>query len=227
MSDMHRETPQRDIPKITPHLAGAVRRVRVEDAEHSEVLAELRSAENARLEMMKEALKPILAQVPEEIDLFDTGLVPGEHPRLFIDMLAYIEMARDRRSYRFLQDTRHGRVTLAESETIDGMLEAVTDYIARRMVEREKALVSDQTVEDAARRLVANAAPKAAVTEAPIAPLMTSPAPRRRSFFVGALIAFVNTLGVLAVLFLLGIGAWVVWALASPLVMAALDQVNR
>jgi hypothetical protein len=63
-------------------------------------------------------------------------------------------MGRDRRIYCFQQDTRHGRVLLAESERLDPIVEAITNYIARRVVEREKALAGDTTIEQAARAYV-------------------------------------------------------------------------
>lgn len=138
---------------VTPPLKAAIRRARVEEAEHSEVLAELRGAEIARLEMLRDTLEPVLAEIPEDVDLFDTGLTQGPHPRLFIDMIGFIEMGRDRRLYRFLQDTRYGRVKIAESEKIDTMVKAVTNYIARRLVEREKALASDTAEDTPAARL--------------------------------------------------------------------------
>ena len=127
-------------------LASAVRSARIEGVERSQVVAELRGAEMARLEMLKDAIAPVLAQVPQGNDLFDAGIMPGEHPRLFIDMIGFVEMGRDRRTYRLVQDTRHGRVVMAESDRLDAMEEAVTRYIARRMVERERALASDNTV---------------------------------------------------------------------------------
>ena len=77
-----------------------------------------------------------------ETDLFDAGLVKGANPRLFVDMIAFVDMGRDRRLYRFHQDTRHGRTNLAESERIEVIVEAVTAYVARRLVEREKALAA-------------------------------------------------------------------------------------
>ncbi len=127
----------------TPPLKAAIRRARVEEAERSDVIAELRGAEIARLEMLQDALQPILAEVPADADLFDIGLMPSAHPRLFIDMIGFIEMGHDKRLYRFFQDTKHGRVTLAESEKIANIVQAVTDYIARRLIEREKALAAD------------------------------------------------------------------------------------
>jgi hypothetical protein len=57
-------------------------------------------------------------------------------------MVAHVAMGRDKRMYRFVQDTRHGRVVLAEAHDVPTIVKAVTDYIARRMIEREHALVT-------------------------------------------------------------------------------------
>jgi hypothetical protein len=127
---------------MAPSLPAAMRRARVEQAERSDVIDELRGAELARLEALHEAIKPVLDQVPDDVDMFDAGLAPGDKPRLFIDMIAFVDMARDRRCYRLVQDSRAGRVIIAESERIDTMVDAITNYIARRLVERDKALAS-------------------------------------------------------------------------------------
>ncbi len=124
-------------------LAAALRRARIENAEHSAALADLRAAEIARLEILADALAPVLAQLPADCDIFDVAVSPGERPRLFIDQIGFVEMDRDRRTYRFLQDTRHGRITLRESADLDETVEAATHYIAHRLIEREKALAVD------------------------------------------------------------------------------------
>ncbi len=129
----------------------AIRKARVDEAERSEVIAELRGAETARLEMLEEELRPVLADIPQTVDMFDMGLMPGERPRLFIDMIGFVEMGRDRRTYRFVQATRYGRVVIAESERMEPIVSAVVDYVARRLIEREKALAGDTTLEQAAR----------------------------------------------------------------------------
>ena len=145
MDQGKRDAQPDDAGALQGSLQFAVRRARVEQAERSDVVAELRGAEIARLEMLFEAFKPILAQAPAEMELFDAGITRGERPRLFIDMIAFVEMAHDRRSYRFIQDTRHGRVVLAEGESIEATVEAMTDYVARRLVERQLALAADRT----------------------------------------------------------------------------------
>jgi hypothetical protein len=126
-----------------PSLKAALRRARIEDAERSEVRAELRGAEIARLEMLQAAITPVIQEAPEDVDIFDVGLTAGDRPRLFIDMIAYVEMGRDKRLYRFIQNTRHGSIVLAESESLEKMTDAVAGYIARRLIERDKALASD------------------------------------------------------------------------------------
>lgn len=133
------------VPPAPPSLRDALRRARAESAEKSGVLVELRTAEMARLDLLKEALEPVVAQVPEDIDLFETAIMPGEPARLFVDQIGFVEMGHDKRTWRFFQDTRWGRRLIAESDKLPVILPAMTDYIARRMVEREKALASDTT----------------------------------------------------------------------------------
>ena len=123
-------------------LSAAIRAARVEVADRAQALGDLRDAELARLELLRELMEPVLAEMPPEVDLFDVGLVPGEHPRLFIDMVAFVEMARDRRTYRLVQDRRDARAVLFEGEGAHAALSAVTAYIARRLVEREQLLSS-------------------------------------------------------------------------------------
>ena len=83
---------------------------------------------------------PCLRRSPIQVDLFDRGLSQGETPRLWIDIVAHVVMGRDKRIYRFVQDTLrpHGA---CQSHEVAVMVQAVTDYVARRMIEREHALV--------------------------------------------------------------------------------------
>jgi hypothetical protein len=128
-------------------LRDALRQARIEAADRIGVVVELRDAEVARLEILNEALDPLFSQVPEQVDLFDRGVSQGETPRLWIDVVAHILMGRDKRIYRFVQDTRFGRIVLAESHDVPVIVDAVTDYVARRMIEREHAMVATPIVE--------------------------------------------------------------------------------
>jgi hypothetical protein len=123
-------------------LRDALRQARIEAADRTGVVVDLRDAEVARLEILNEALDPLFEQIPERVDLFDRGISQGENPRLWIDVVAHVAMGRDKRIYRFVQDTRFGRIVIAESHEVVAIVDAVTDYVARRMVEREHALVA-------------------------------------------------------------------------------------
>lgn len=123
-------------------LRDALRQARIEAADRTGVIVDLRDAELARLEILNEALDALFAQVPDSVDLFDRGISQGETPRLWIDAVAHVVMGRDKRLYRFVQDTRHGRIVLAESHEAATIAESVTDYVARRLIEREQALAS-------------------------------------------------------------------------------------
>jgi hypothetical protein len=112
----------------------------VEAAERTGVVVDLRDAEVARLELLNEALDPVFAEVLPEVDLFDRGISRGETPRLWIDAVTHVAMGRDKRGYRFLHDSRMGRHVLAESHEIPVIVQAVTTYVARRLVERQRAL---------------------------------------------------------------------------------------
>jgi hypothetical protein len=124
-------------------LRDAVREARIEAAERTGVVVDLRDAALARLELLNEALDPLFAEIPDQIELFDRGISRGDTPRLWIDVIAHVEMGRDRRLYRFVQDTRYGRKVVAESFEIHQIVEAVTRYVARRLIERERALAED------------------------------------------------------------------------------------
>jgi hypothetical protein len=124
-------------------LKSAVREARIEAAERSAVVVDLRDAEVARLELLNDALDPTFKDIPDGVELFDRGVSKGDVPRLWVDVIAHVEMGHDKRQYRFVQDTRYGRAVLAESYEVPEMVQAVTRYVARRLVERERALGDD------------------------------------------------------------------------------------
>jgi hypothetical protein len=142
MSDAH-TTESHAAGETRPvRLRDALRRARIEAADRTGVVVDLRDAEVARLEILNEALDPLFAQIPDQVDLFDRGISQGDTPRLWIDVVAHVLMGRDKRIYRFVQDTRFGRIVIAESHDVAVIVDAVTDYVARRMIEREHALVA-------------------------------------------------------------------------------------
>jgi len=137
----HKAEPKSEEPQ---RLRDALRQARIESAERTGVIVDLRDAEVARLELLNDALDPPFAEVPATIEMFDRGIAHGDTPRLWVDVIAHIDMGRDKRTYRFMQDSRYGRTILAESAEIPDIVEAVTGYVARRIVERERALAADE-----------------------------------------------------------------------------------
>ena len=153
--------------KAPIRLRDALRKARIEAADRTGVVVDLRDAEVARLEILGEALDPLFGQIPDQVELFDRGISQGDTPRLWIDVVAHVVMGRDKRIYRLVQDTRFGRIVLAESHDVGAMVDAVTDYVARRLIEREHALV---------------ATPPAATS-----PVVAEKPPRRSRFWIFAL----------------------------------------
>lgn len=171
-------------------LVDALRQARIEEAERTGVVVDLRDAELARLQILNEALDPLFAQIPDSIDLFDRGISQGDTPRLWLDMVAHVAMGRDKRAYRLMQDTRYGRKILAETHDISAMVDEITTYVARRMIEREKAaaMPSDPA-------LAAATQPAAAKSAQPQAAQVASV--RRRGFSVATFV-FGMIIGALA-----------------------------
>ena len=134
--------PQED---MSPRLQSAVRQARIEVAERTNVVVDLRDAEVARLEILNDALDPVFAEIPAEIGLFDRGISRGDTPRLWLDAVAHVMMGRDKRVYRLVQDTSYGRRVLQEADEVGPMVEAVTKYIAHRLVERERSLAGQSS----------------------------------------------------------------------------------
>jgi len=141
-------------------LRDALRQARIEAADRTGVVVDLRDAEVARLEILNEALDPLFGQIPDQVDLFDRGISQGDTPRLWIDVVAHVLMGRDKRIYRFVQDTRFGRVVIAESHDVAAIVAAVTDYVraahdrARTRADRDCGAAADRDGKAASARLL-------------------------------------------------------------------------
>ena len=210
-----------DEPTKPSNLRSAVRRARAESAEQSEAQTDLRQGEVARLELLEDAIRPIVDQTPDDVELFDLGVTQGDRPRLFIDMISFVDLAHDRRTFRFFQDTRHGRVMIAESDSADRIVAAVTNYVARRLVEREQALAADWRSRSPASEAIrtrtrADKLARVANGHAPIA----RPTPRRRGVLAilgdafGFLLMTLGSITLCVVLFLILQAGWEAWGRA-------------
>jgi hypothetical protein len=213
-----------------PDLAAAIRQARVENAERAEAIADLRELELGRLALLENALKSVVGQAPPEVDMFDLALAQGERPRLFLDMIAFVDMAHDRRTYRFYQDTRHGRVLIAESQSTEKIAAAVANYVARRLVERERALTSDCRAPDALEEpralpiTPASNSLAAAIDEGEARTGSADPPALREKGFAkrlgDALSLFLMMLGAITLALLIGLGLYLAWTMRLRAVWA-------
>jgi hypothetical protein len=114
------------------------------EAAHFEAVLDIRDAQTLRLQVLKDELAPVIMANAEAASFVDLALVPGDPPRLWIDLITAIVMAPDPRTYRMVQDRPGGRQTLLESSDRQEMVEGVKQHIAHRMVarEREKVVVA-------------------------------------------------------------------------------------
>lgn len=140
MSDAHRESQG---SRAGRSLLSVIREVRTAEADRADVVVDLRDADRARLDLFVQELEPVLKDVGEDDPRFDFVISSGLQPRFWIDAVSHVAMGRDRRTYRFVRDTRIGRVVLAETSDIKAMADHVTRYIAERVVERQRSVEGD------------------------------------------------------------------------------------
>ncbi|MEO1199215.1 MAG: hypothetical protein AAFX39_08270 [Pseudomonadota bacterium] len=146
---------QSDTETVAAHSGGegerklreALRSARIVEADRSDVIVAIRDGETARLELLREELADVFAAIPEDADLLACEILPGNPPRLWIDVLAYVVMGNDKRTYRFLRSARNGRQVLLETANIQDVAARITQYVAHRLIERERALASDELIE--------------------------------------------------------------------------------
>lgn len=124
-------------------LSDMMREVRIASADKADVVVDMKEADRARLELLALELKPVIDEVPAESDLFDFAISSGLQPRLWIDAISHVQMGRDRRTYRFVRDTRLGRVVMAESVEMRPVAEQITRYVAERLIERQRLMEGD------------------------------------------------------------------------------------
>jgi hypothetical protein len=124
-------------------LSDAMRDVRIARADRNDVVIDLKDADRARLEILAEELGPVISDIPANDDQFDFAISTGLQPRLWVDATSHVMMGHDRRTYRFVRDTRLGRVVLSETPDIKQVRDRVTTYVAERIVERQRMLEGD------------------------------------------------------------------------------------
>ena len=92
---------------------------------------------------LADELRSVFNEVPEDDEQFIFSVAAGTPPRLWIDMTSFVVMGRDRRTYRFLKDTRLGRTVILETAKLEDIADTITHYVAERIIERERAMEGD------------------------------------------------------------------------------------
>ena len=121
-------------------LKAAVDAVRTRQADQRDVVVDLGEAERARLDLLAAELLPLFEEIDEADDRFDLAVSQGERPRMWIDMTTFVAMGHDKLNYRMVKDTRMGRIVMAETSDKDKMADFVSDYVAEKVLEREKMI---------------------------------------------------------------------------------------
>ncbi len=139
----------KDIERKVHDLAAAMRDVKTSQADRDDVVVEMRHAKFSRLELLADDLGPVFHDVPLDAEMFDFALTKGETPRLWIDMTSFVRLGKDGRTYEFVKDTRLGRTLLGTSSNREKIGKRVTDYVAERLLERERMIEGEWIARDA------------------------------------------------------------------------------
>ncbi|MFD0915783.1 hypothetical protein ACFQ14_05125 [Pseudahrensia aquimaris] len=121
-------------------LKEALRTVREERADIDDIAFERRASDRARLEELVEELAPLITDIDPKDDRFEFTIGKGERARLWIDMTSFVAIDHDGKTYRFLKDTRLGRIVLSQTDDVQAMGDIVSHYIAEKIVERERII---------------------------------------------------------------------------------------
>lgn len=121
-------------------LDRALERARVDAAAHSDAVLAIRDAQTLRLQVLMDEFVPVVETRKPTSDFIRPAIIAGDQPRMWIDLASYVVMAPDPRTFRLVQDTREGPQTVLETTDRAEMMSALTEFIAHRAVERQRAL---------------------------------------------------------------------------------------
>ena len=124
-------------------LQSAINKAKIRLADHNDAGSQSHDLALARLNSLADELRPMMQEIDESDGRFDFGMTHGDKPRLWIDMTSFVSIGLDNKSYRFLKDTRMGRVVLAETSDQAHVADIVSDYVAERIVERVRMMEGD------------------------------------------------------------------------------------
>ncbi len=183
-------------------LMTAIRQAKTAQADRLDSISDIRETDIVRLELLLQDLQSVFDAVPATDEQWDFCLNKGMQPRLWLDASAFIMVGRDRRSYRFIRDTRLGRIILSENKDIKVISDAVTRYIASRILERER-LMDDLPLQPAEQAGQQAPASEPVLEPYVVAVPTNSALPAKLLWFAGG--ALLGCLVLIAVLHLYGV----------------------
>ena len=196
------------------NLKQALNEVRSAQADREDVVVDMKHATLSRLELLAEDLQPVIEDIPKDNEQFEFAIAKGETPRFWIDMTSFVRMGGDGREYQFVKDTRMGRVVLEQSTNRKMVGERVTQYVAERVLERERMIEGDwESVENllAARNASGTGTGKSELLQRS-AVASTKPKHSTISLFVWLMIGLgIGGLGILALAWFGQIREMVLW----------------
>lgn len=116
----------------------ALKQARLAEAAQLEAVVSLRDARSLRLLALRDALKRDLAGHDEALALFELNLQDSEKPKLWLDLISFIEMEPDPKTYRLMQDGPQGRECVFESGDARAIQEQALRHMAHRLVTHDK-----------------------------------------------------------------------------------------
>jgi hypothetical protein len=113
---------------------------RLKEGAHFEAALDIRDAQTLRLQVLKDELTPIVASKRDAQDFFALALVPGDPPRLWLDLISSVVMAPNPRTYRLIEQTDAGREILLETTDRAQMVDRIREHMAHRTISRNRLI---------------------------------------------------------------------------------------
>ena len=168
MSDPSDQDHSADLSRPARSLKSTIGVIRDQNADRDDVVVELKSAEQARLRMVADQIRPLFDEIDETDDRFELVISRGERVRLWIDMTSFVAMGKDKRTFRFLKDTRMGRIVLAETTDLEQISDVVSKYIAEKILERERMIEGEWlSLDDSDKKTITKLAAQKELTPEP------------------------------------------------------------
>ncbi|MBG1230937.1 hypothetical protein [Aestuariivirga litoralis] len=123
-------------------LTKALKDARLAEAVQLDAILNARDARILRLGALRDAVLPELAGHDAAKTLFDLNVVEGEKPKLWIDLISWVEMEPDPKTYRLVQSRESAEGILFETSDAAEMQRFIIRYMAHRLVERERRTVN-------------------------------------------------------------------------------------